>query len=172
MNFLLDIPRLKVYVRRDYMTNDQGQGREEAYLFAVTLLESRPLLFTVHTEYGAVYSRLPIEALAWKPKPTDNSYDMWGAISGNGIVVQHAYLKDYSVDVPIYKGRGRYWCTIDYYDGGFAQDPEQHKTTNIILADNGAIWALPNNECLFRDSHFTKYSKNLTYKRNSKYYTK
>lgn len=170
MNFLLDIPRLKVYVDRQYMTDGQGHGREEAYLFAVTLLESRPLLFTVHTEYGAVYSRLPISAIAWNQKPHDNSYDMWGAISGNGCVTQHQYLKDYHVDVPVYKDRGRYWCTIDYYDGGFAQDPEQHKTSNMILGDKGGIYILPNNFCFFRDDHFTKKSKNLTYKRNSKYY--
>lgn len=171
MNFLLDFPRLKVYVNRDYMTDGSGNGREEAYVFAVTLLESRPLLFTVHTEYGAVYSRLPLQALAWKEKPTDNSYDKWGAISGNGTVVQHAYLKDYLVQVPYFKAHGRYWCTIDYYDGGFAQDPQQHKTANIILADSGAILAVPNNDCIFRDNHFTKYVKNMSYKRNTKYYT-
>jgi hypothetical protein len=171
MNFLLDFPRLKVFVNRDYMTDGAGQGREEAYVFAVTLLESRPLLFTVHTEFGAVYSRLPIQALAWKDKPRDNSYDMWGAISGNGTIVQHQYLKDYHVYVSKYKAQGRYWCTIDYYDGGFAQDPEQHKTTNIILANSGAILAVPNNECIFEDDHFMKRSKNLTYRRNKTYYT-
>ena len=172
MSFLLDFPRLKVFVNRDYMTDGSGAGREEAYVFAVTLLESRPLLFTVHTEFGAIYSRLPIEALAWKVKPTDNSYDMWGAISGNGTVVQHQYLKDYRVNIPKYKTSGRYWCTIDYYDGGFAQDPEQHKTANIILAESGAILAVPNNECYFMDEHFTKAVKNVSYKRNKKYYLK
>lgn len=174
MNFLLDIPRFKAYIDRQYLTDGKGHGREEAYVFAVTLIESRPLLFTIHTVYGAVYSRIPIEAIAWKPKPTNNSIDRWGAISGNAQVIQHRYLKDYYATIPKYKTRGRYHCTIDYYDGGFAQDPEQHKTTNLLFGDDGAIYALPNNEIIFHDDHFTNDSNPKTlasqYKRNTSYY--
>lgn len=170
MTFLLNISPLKVYVDPQYCCGGIQATRIEAYLFAVTLLLNRPLLFTVHTIHGAVYSRLPIEALSWKEKPQDNSYDKWGAIAGSGEFVQHPYLKDYRVKIG--KEQGYYFGTIDYNEGGFAQDPEQHKTSNLILMEKGGIWIVPNNECLFVDEHFTKEikEKDLPYKRNKKYY--
>lgn len=171
--FLLDTPILKVFVDPQYVNGgDVVKPRIEAYLFAVTLLNNRPLLFTVHTVHGAVYSRLPINALSWKERPQDNSYDKWGSISGSGQIIQHAYLKDYRCQIG--KEPGRYYCTIDYNEGGFAQDPEQHKTSNIILMDKGGIWIVPNNEVLFTDDHFIRPVKNvkdLPYRRNKVYWT-
>lgn len=172
MNFLLDIPRFKAYCDRSYMTDGSGKGMEEVYIFAVTLLEGRPLLFTCHTEFGAVYSRLPIIAFHHSRRPQTASVDRWGAISGNGTCVQHTYLKDYRCKLlrPHPNTMCMYHCTIDYYNGGFAQDPEQHKTSNILFGDDGAIYILPNNEILFLDEHFTKPSTSITYKRNTKYF--
>lgn len=168
---ILDLPRLKVWVNLRYVSNDCGYGA--AYLFSITLIESRPLLFTVHFDDGAVYSRLPIEAIKYdipkKNEPKGKPLDPWGAISDHGQVIEHAYLKDYRVKTA--NGFGRYYCTIDYFYGGFAQDPEQHKTSNLIILDSGHLTALPNNFCLFLDSHFTdNQAKTRSYRRNSLYF--
>lgn len=149
----------------------------EAYAFAVTILESRPLLFTVHTIDGAIYSRLPLAALVTKKifseDLTEFEVDVWGSISNKATVIQHKYLKDYDVQVKI-NGKtleGTYFLTIDPEEGGFAQDPEQHKTNNIVLLDNGQICSVPNNMCLFLDKHFVHKQVDLSkYKRNSRYY--
>lgn len=172
--FLLDFPRLKCYCNLQYLTNKQKTGFVECYVFAVTLIESRPLLFTIHTVHGAVYSRIPLQALKTKPVLGEViEVDPWGSISGSGQVIRHRYLKDYKcVCLKNNNLVGRYWATIDYYDGGFAQDPEQHKTSNIILMELGDIVALPNNEVLFLDSHFVQETdpKELPYRRNTTYY--
>lgn len=168
--FILDFPRLHAWIDLQYLTNNEKQGRVEGYVFAVTLIESRPLLFTVHLVDGAVYSRIPLDAIAWKKEPKENSFDRWGAISSHAQIIQHAYLKDYQCELRSRKYGARYFCTIDYLDGGFAQDPEQHKTTNIMLGDRGNILALPNNEILFLDDHFTTKQKNLPYRRNKTYW--
>lgn len=184
MNFILDIPRFKCWVWREFLTDGRESGLTEAYAFAVTLLESRPLFFTVHTIDGAVYSRLPIWALRHKEidlatdaERTFEEHDLtildpWGAISSHAQVIAHQYLKDYWIvaKVGASKINGRYLFTIDYSHGGFAQDPEQHKTSNIIALKSGHFAALPNNMCLFLDRHFTEgadfpkgYRRNRTY---------
>lgn len=174
MNSLIDFPRLKCYCDRRYITNYEQRGYVECYVFAVTLLESRPLLFTIHTIDGAVYSRIPLEALRMKKRPSILLADKWGAISSYGQVVQHQYLKDYRCKWLINQEEGMYWATIDYIEGGFAHDPEQHKTSNIILMDRGDIVALPNNEVVFLDNHFVNKGSEerlRQYRRNTQYYT-
>ncbi len=172
MSFLLDFPRLKCYCDLQYLSNRQVKGWVECYIFAVTLIESRSLLFTIHTIDGAVYSRIPLEALKTKKNKGKLHIDRWGAISSNGTVIQHQYLKDYRCVTIAGEWTGRYWATIDYLDGGFAQDPEQHKTSHILLMDTGDIIVCANNEVLFTDEHFViKQSKNLkNYRRNTQYY--
>lgn len=174
---ILDIPRFKCFVKSEYVSNGTIKGEWiEAYAFAVTIIESRTILWTVHTIHGAVYSRLPTKAICHEiPKYIYKfRHDVFGAISSDGQVIEHAYLKDYMVyvlqDNKMYSGV--YKFTIDYFTGGFAQDPEQHKTSNIIFMDNGYIFVGPNNMLVFRDTHFTQdvEPKDLIYKRNSQYY--
>lgn len=175
---ILDIPRFKCYTKSEYLSDNQVAGKYiEAYAFAVTLIESRTILWTVHTIDGAVYSRLPTKAIFHQiPEKEENfKHDIFGAISSDAQVVEHQYLKDYMVEVLQEDGtqlRGVYKFTIDYFTGGFAQDPEQHKTSNIIFMDNGHIFIGPNNMLLFKDTHFTKESgkEDLLYRRNSTYY--
>lgn len=177
---LLDVPRFKCLVDRTYLTDGQASGLEEAYCFAVTLMEARPLLWTVHLESGAVYSRLPTRALRhalWTPDATGVDFaqpDPWGAISSRGNVVAHSYLKDYRMLVR-HEGQeaeGMYLFTLDYEDGGFAQDPEQFKTSNIIALNSGQLCAMPNNFCRFMDEHFVDKNAALGhYRRTSTYHT-
>jgi hypothetical protein len=144
----------------------------EAYVFSVTLIESRALLWTVHTEHGAIYSRLPTKAICLEKVPplVNFIYDEWGAISSNGQVISHEYLKDYAVKLLIGSGHvGVYQFTIDYFGGGFSEDPEQHKTSNVIFLDSGHIYVGPNNKMLFMDKHFVSGSS-FQYRRNSKYH--
>lgn len=169
---LIDIPRFKCYVNKSYLTNGKEIGYLEAYCFAVTCIEARPLLFTVHTVEGAIFSRLPIWAIYHKLPELDQlpkgKLDKWGAISSEGQAIAHQYLKDYWVETRI--GQGIYKFTIDYFGGGFSEDPEQHKTSNIIFLDNGQICAMPNNYCIFKDEHFTDDEIKTKYARNSKYF--
>jgi len=178
VSFILDIPRFKCWVKKEFLTDFQERGFTEAYAFSVTLLENRPLLFTVHTVDGAVYSRLPIWALTHtdpssSPLEDLKCLDPWGAISSFGQAIEHKYLKDYYVEALIQNESlpARYLFTIDYCHGGFAQDPEQHKTSNILALDCGLFAILPNNMCLFLDRHFTNGKQPSGYKRNKEYFT-
>ena len=173
---ILDIPRFKCFIRSEYLSGGSITNEYvEAYCFSVTIIESRVLLWTVHTIDGAVYSRLPTYAICHNipENKAEHKLDIFGAISSNGQVIEHEYLKDYMVEVNIdgKKYPGVYAFTIDYFTGGFAQDPEQHKTSNVIFMDSGYIFVGPNNMMLFIDSHFTDNKKpSFQYRRNKNYY--
>lgn len=166
---LRDCPYLKCLVRKEYLHDfELGLGEyEEAYAFAVTGIINRPLLFTVHLESGAVYSRLPIQALV--TSACEDSYTLeqlmpYGVIGNRIEVVQHAYLKQYEVTTPL--GDGVYQFTVDQFDGGFSEDPVQHKTMNVVALHSGHIGAWPNNMCRFLDGHFT-VNMEVGYRRQS-----
>lgn len=166
----INIPRFKCYVDKYFLTNKKEKGLIEAYCIAVTTVESRPLLWTIHTIEGALWSRIPTWAIYTKPTKlrATNLVDLWGAISSNSQVVKYNYLKDYWVKTKF--GDGIYQFTIDYFKDGFSEDPEQHKTSNIIFLENGYVVAMPNNYCIFKDRHFTIDKIKTKYQRTSEYY--
>lgn len=168
----IEIPRFKGLIISEFISTAK-QELIEAYIFSLTTIEARPLLFTIHTIDGALYSRIPIQAILHR-LPTGTQFnadylDPWGAISSSSQAVSYNYLKDYHV-ISETLGRGTYKFTIDYFNGGFSEDPEQHKTSNIIFLDNGQIAALPNNFTLFKDRHFTTPNQLYKYKRNKTYW--
>lgn len=145
----------------------------KCYIFMVTALPNRPLLFSCHLENGAIYSRLPIDAFS--PKPTDtmasvcevSNCQLWGNLGNDIEVIKPTYLKDYEVKS---KERiGRYLFSIDYLNGMFSEDPEQHKILHLIEFDT-CYNLLPNNELLFIDKHFTE-SIYYEIKRTNNYWT-
>lgn len=160
---LVDIPFIHTNVRLEYVTNNEQTGLEEVYLFAVTCISGRPPLFTCHTKNGAVYSRLPLEAFTDNQNTNaDKDLVPWTCLGEKAFVIKHEYLKDYEVLIPSLKMTGRYLFTIDYYDGNYSEDPEQHKSHNVIELEDGRYTAMPNNYCVFKDKHFT--NKDLDYK--------
>lgn len=175
MNFIKDTPFVKCLVRAEYLHDfkEEYKGQYyECYIFAVTSIQSRPLLFTCHTEHGAVYSRLPITAFCSKPceHQSIEFLDPWGAISHNINVIKHSYLKDYTIENVKDKRQGMYLFTIDSAIDGWSEDPEQHKTYNVGFYEDGQMFALPNNLCKFVDKHFI-VDKGINYMRQSNYWT-
>lgn len=159
---LINVPTFKVLVRNTYLTDNQVQGYTQGYLVAVRCIKSRPLLFSVHLENGALYSGLPINSLC-----TKNCLELdlevaqpWSCLESPCNALIYSHLKDYDVEVSTaaISQIGRYLFTIDYQGEGLAQDPEQHKTHNIIALESGQLVAMPNNYCLFKDEYFTDES--------------
>ena len=169
---------LHVKIPNEFLYGEESKESTEAYVFAVTNIINRPLLFTVHTIDGAVVSRLPIDAFV--PYTLDKLSDYglaelqpWQALGKDIQAIQHEYLKDYSAICKIGTKQelGRYIMTFDSFTGGFSEDPEQHKTYNMIELQVGQYALLPNNHCLFTDTHFTKLDGEFPgYKRNSTYW--
>ena len=156
---LINVPPVLVQVNASFIS--QKTGFINAYLVAVRCIKSRPLLFTVHLENGALYAGLPINSLFY-PDSSKNPIELevaqpWSCLEApaNALVLTH--VKDYDVQInsPTYKDDGTYLFTIDYSGDGLAQDPEQHKAHNIIATADSSLVAMPNNYCLFKDKYFT-----------------
>lgn len=144
----------------------------ECYIFMLTALPNRPILFTAHTKHGGIFSRLPVWAFApleakfSVPTPTKR-LQRWSVLGSECEVIAPKYLKDYRVKTAF--GEGTYKFTVDFTDGMFSEDPEQHKSLHFIEL-NETFVLVPNNECRFLDSHFVE-DTSVEYKRNSQYFT-
>lgn len=178
---LCNIPYIHAEVRADFLHGgDPKKKREwvECYIFAATALENRPLLFTIHTVHGAIFSRLPVWAFRTKPMgsewdPRENGrLQPWACLGERLTVVEHRYLKDYEAFCRALQIHGRYRMTFDFLpSGGLEEDPGQHKTMNLIELNNGQLALLPNNECEFHDKHFAEITDEPSaYKRNKTYF--
>lgn len=178
---LINVPIQKAYIKSEFISDSKVTGKLiEGYVIAVRAIKSRPLLFTVHLENGAVYSGLPVSAICSSGFVIDQelpleAYQPWSCLESPANAVMLDYLKDYTVKVPRLGdwAVGRYLYTIDYSGEGLAQDPEQHKCHNIIAIKAGTWVAMPNNYCVFEDSHFTEQTTDVKLsdlKRTSTYY--
>lgn len=159
---------IKVRIPRYYLGGVSRLEYEIAYLVAVKAQNNNALGFSVHLESGALFSNLPIEALRYDDgRPDFNPVinlgneilQPYSCIDGDVQFIQYEYLRSYS-------GYGRfgteikpirYLFTLDYCGTGFASDPEQYKTHNIVYIEDESkhLAALPNNYCLWLDKHFT-----------------
>lgn len=175
---LVELIPLKVFVKSDYVTNGNVKDEFiEAYLLAVKAVANRALDFTVYTEHGAIYSGLPIEAI-FKHKPekgykhlTTDLLQPYTCLEGPVNVIKYSLLDNATCLVPSLKTVGNYLFTIDYHGNGLANDPEQHKTHNIIYLDSGQFAAMPNNYIQFMDNWFAgKTVQKYPYKRRTKTY--
>lgn len=171
---IIDIPFTKAFVKNSFLfKNENDYQLTPCYLFAATPLLNRPLLFTIHTEHGALFSRVPLKHLFHKPVDAHYNNELlepWGSLGERLSVLQHRYLKDYSVKTKTV-GDARYLMTFSWLPtGAFEEDPEQSKDLHLLALENGQFALLPNNSCLFLDKHFTEECDWPKYKRNSEYF--
>lgn len=162
---LINVPTFPVLVCNQFITSNSVNGYTKAYLVAVRCLKSRPLLFSLHLENGALYSGVPSSSIFGLNSTKSTALKVheaqpWSCLESPANSLIYSHLKDYTVQInsPEYKGKGQYLFTIDYSGEGLAQDPEQHKTHNIIATDDGPLVAMPNNYCLFSDRYSTSES--------------
>jgi hypothetical protein len=173
MNFIANSPQIRLLVDNAYCGVAQPL-LEEAYLVAVTAIASEPLYFTVHLESGALWQRLPIEALRHKPvvgQPlTTAELQPYSCLKGDIQLIEYTHLKLYEVYIPSLKLYGDYKFTVDVCGSGLASDPVQHKTHNFVALENGQFGAFPNNMLRFNDEYFTIKGEVPRYSRVNKVY--
>jgi hypothetical protein len=182
MTFTANTPAIKVCVRDSFLFADNTLTTwTEGYLVAVTSLASRPLSFTVHLATGALFSRLPITAIAcdrFNGELPEQQYALhivqpFSCLDGDIQSIELKHLKDYDVIVRLGKEQrfANYLFTVDVAGSGLAEDPEQYKCHHILALTDGQLVAMPNNYVLFQDGYFAKPSDEWPkYKRQKKYH--
>ena len=156
------------FVQADILQGlDGSRDFDQCVLFGVTSIPSRCLHFSIMTECGAQWARIPIHKLHWQ-RPTGNihalnSLQCWDCHGWEFSVTQYEYLRDMHCTYRAPDGRmipAAYWFTLDHTDNGYSQYPPEHKCYHVLLLHDGSgqIAAMPNNRIVWRDDSFVKHN--------------
>ena len=162
-----NIPIQSAYLDKSFLKNEEA-GTIDEYLpveiFSVTSIPRRCLLFNVMSEYGAQFTRVPIQYLKNKLNcPTVYPLDwiqLWDSFSYYFNITRFEYLKNSNAYI-ILKNKekivGKYvftidWCNSEEYNLGYSEVQGGHKLAHVFWGENGQMFAQPSNRCLFRDS--------------------
>jgi len=158
-NFLLtNLEPLPVLVKGAAISRDADKEYYSGVVFAACSLMCRVLSFHVELENGAIYERVPIDAIYWKKPGKDqlalHEIQVYDCFSYHLTSIAYNLLlaRRCNVFVPN-KGYypGKYYCTIDWAIGAGGEAPEIRKSAYLILLDNGQVAAQPSNRIIWRD---------------------
>jgi hypothetical protein len=162
-----DISPLKVFIRREHLTNAAEVGWEEGVAFAVQSMKGRAMHFHVLMKSGAHFRHVPLHWL-WHTVPATmeikilEQLQLWDCFSYKPVVTVFDLLRDYQVEAILRdksKIDGTYYCTVDWLPdsdskSGWLLHPDQNKCAHLLLLDNGQIGCLPTNRVLFKDGYY------------------
>lgn len=173
----VNIPPIECFIRKEYLYNlEKGHGElVEGTAFAIKSLQGTALLFSVMTDIGALYDKIPISALVpYSQVYRDNNMDisdvlhkefhelqLWDCFSYSPHVIQFMFLKGKRCQVFLKDGtrrEGIYRFSIDWdadssktISTSYAEEPSQHKTAHVIELFDGYFCAYPNNRILWAE---------------------
>lgn len=165
----INIPPMKVWVRKEYLYDDQkGHGE---YVLGVTMtaraMTGQAMLFQVLLEDGSLRDKLPINAITHKLNVQKREFDelqLWNCFSANFSLIQINYLAGMRVDVFNKRKQwesGHYLYTFQWgadrtlgIDMTLAEDPSEHKSGHFIKLDTGEYAIQPNNRLRFHEPSF------------------
>jgi len=159
---IIEVPPFKVEVDTMYMTDFKTGGVEEGYVQAIKVNNNDCIRFLVHTEFNAIYSWLPLEAIYYDKKNGDaklatNVLQPYTCLEAPAQYFVIRSIENQKVKVFLDKDyEAVYLFTIDYMGDGLASDPVQSKTHNVcFLKDSNQICAVPNNKMLVLGSYIS-----------------
>lgn len=161
MFLVSNIPWIKCYVDKAYLTNHQQQGRVLAYLNTVKVLRNHTLMWEVYLpDQAALYDKVPTIAIAEyqdsKHKFGLSDIEIWNNSSEYHTVIVKSLLKNAMVKVEV-DGElldAKYLFTIDFghnddnvLDVDFSTNWAEHKSKNVLfIQPTGQLGAFPNNK--------------------------
>ena len=133
----------------------------EAYVFGVTSIPSRAVMFHAMTSGGAKVARMPISAFCWKPCPPLplEILQLWNCFSYDVSTISFEYLRGMRCSARLKDGAwydGEYVTTLDWCGNEASESPGEggHKTGEVLRLDNGNFAIQPNNRILWREPSF------------------
>ena len=170
---LCNLPAQKVWVRKEYLRDHQdGHGEYVAGIWAsCKSIPGRAFYFETYLpDYGALFDKLPISAFVSSKEPPKpdmplNNLQFWNCMDYGVTIICKQFIgsMDFEVltrDFGIQKGY--YVCTIDNYhadpdsiDYSTSENPEEHKSFNLLELENGQFCLYPNNRMRVYDNSLT-----------------
>ena len=189
MTLVVNLPAKKIYVRKEYLTDHQSGFGEfvEGVWVSAKSIPGRAFYFETYLpEYGAMYDKLPISAFLDRPETPQPDLDLpnlqfWNCMDYGVIAIQKQFIgsMDFELRTRDYGlMSGEYLFTLDNYhsdidviDTNVSETPDEHKSHNCVLLENGQFALYPNNRIRIYDLSITPETpKTPDFKVSTKYY--
>ena len=186
---IANLPSEKVWVRREYLRDLQdGHGEYvEGVWVSVKSIPGRCFYFETYLpEYGALYDKLPISAFLSEPVTPQSDMNLvnlqfWNCMDYGVRVIRKDFISPMDAEILTRDHgvmKGQYMFTIDNYhenpdiiDTGVSETPQEHKSHNCILLENGQFALYPNNRMRLYDLSMTPDEpKQPDFKVSTRYY--
>lgn len=165
MTFAANLPRhLYVSVDKQFLSQSQVNGWEDAVWFGLTSTPHRAWGCTVMLKCGAIYRGLPLSALAHEQDGQRTEWSIkdaqrWDCFGWNFSPIEYDYLRELDCNVWIASQQkwmaGAYLFTAEPYGDGYSMEPSQTKSHHFIGLANGRMACVPGNNVLFTETSFT-----------------
>ena len=170
---ITNLPATKVWVRKEYLRDlKDGHGEfVEGVWVSAKSIPGRAFYFETYLpEYAAMFDKLPISAFVSSLETPEVDMDLpnlqfWNCMDYGvrAIVKQHISTMDFEVYTRNYGFlKGKYLFTLDNYhvdpdviDTNVSEVPDEHKSHNCIMLENGQFCLYPNNRMRVFDLSIT-----------------
>ena len=167
-------------VRREFITNGPDSGVDNCILHAVSVKPTQALTFSVLLERGARSRGIPIHGFIVgqdvnnriPPAKNLHSHQVWGCFGTEFSIIDMSFSKGLSAEWrdstgKTFSGRGLGWA-IEFYDDGYSNAPQQDKSFNMLVSQEGYLAAMPNNRVRWWEDSFTNWDLPINLKVNHK----
>jgi len=158
-----------VNVNNSFLGPDMPEGVTKAIWHGVYCREYQTLSCHVFLESGAHWSGLPLHALSTTDDFTFLQEELmpWAGMGEEIESVYMPFLEGLRARIikPI-EETGRHTGIIIDWKDGYSRYPAEHKPLNLIQANSGQFFLLPNNYVAYKEKHFV----NEAAKENMKHY--
>ena len=170
---IANLPSYEVWVRKEYLTDHKSGHGEfvKGVWVSAKSIPGRAFYFETYLpEYAAIYDKLPISAFLSMERTPKTDMDLpnlqfWNCMDYNVTAICKQFIG--SMDFEVYTRdfgiqKGSYICTLDNYHGdentidySTSEQPDEHKSFNLLELDNGQYCLYPNNRMRLYDNSLT-----------------
>lgn len=170
---MVNLPTNYIWVRKEYLT-DHTEGHGEfvkGVWVTAKSLPGRSFYFETYLpDYAALYDKLPISAFLFEPETPEmdlplDELQFWNCMDHGVTILEKQFIGSMRVEVFTKRNGvidGEYLFTLDNYhanpqiiDCNVSEVPQEHKSHNCILLENGQFALYPNNRLRFFDLSLT-----------------
>ena len=172
-SLICNLPAQHVWVRKEYlMDHESGHGEYvKGIWISAKSIPGRAFYFETYLpDYGAMFDKLPISAFLSEPSKPDPDMSLpnlqfWNCMDYDvtciykqfiGSMDFEAFTRDHGFQA------GTYICTLDNYhrdpdtiDYSTSEQPDEHKSFNLLELNNGQYCLYPNNRMRIYDNSLT-----------------
>ena len=164
MAFHADIPQFYCKMRAEYAYDLQGHFGEffNVLVFAVDSVYGHAVGFDVMTDFGAMFSRLPVSALVHKETAPSISLDylqLWNNFSYSVEAHEYSSLRHLQCETILKDGiwyPAEYMFTLSWFGNKLSEDPGEggFKRGHVLKLQNGNFGIQPNNRIKWYEPSF------------------